>query len=106
MNLMDVDIIMQCKICNCECNGYHHLAMHVKKEHKISSKDYYDKYLKKENEEFCNNSNCNNKVKYIGISVGYQKYCSCKCSMLDPINQANHKATCLKKIWCRKSITS
>lgn len=88
---------MQCKICNTECNDYFHLVIHVQKEHKLSSKDYYDKYLKQENEEFCNNPNCNNKVKYIGISTGYRHYCSCKCSMTDPVNQANHKATCLKK---------
>lgn len=93
---------MQCKICNTECNDYFHLVIHVQKEHKLSSKDYYDKYLKQENEEFCNNPNCNNKVKYIGISTGYRHYCSCKCSMTDPVNQANHKATCLKKNMVQK----
>lgn len=88
---------MQCKICNYDCHNYYQLVWHIKKEHKISSQEYYNKYLKTENEEFCDNPNCNNKVPYMGLSVGYRRYCSSKCSMLDPINQANHKATCLKK---------
>ena len=45
--------MLQCKICNKEINSYTGLASHINKIHKISTKDYYIKYLKQENEGIC-----------------------------------------------------
>lgn len=39
---------MICKICNLEINSYSHL-----KKHNITSKDYYDTFLKMDNEGIC-----------------------------------------------------
>lgn len=88
---------MKCKICNLECNSFNILVGHIRHLHKLTSQDYYDKFLKKENEEFCNNPNCNNRVKYVNIKLGYRQFCSCSCSMSDPENQKQHKKTFLLK---------
>lgn len=88
---------MKCKICDLECKSFPTLFSHLKRQHNLTSQEYYDKFFKKENEEFCNNPNCNNRVKYLGITLGYRKYCSCSCSMSDPENKKQHKLTCLAK---------
>ena len=38
--------MLQCKICNKEFGSYTGLASHINLIHKITSKDYYIKYLK------------------------------------------------------------
>jgi len=69
-----------CQICKKELKNNRAISGHLK-FHNILVKDYYDKYLKKdENEHICNNENCNNETNFINISYGYQKYCSSKCS--------------------------
>lgn len=88
---------MKCKICDLECKSFPTLFSHLKRQHNLTNQEYYDKFFKKENEEFCNNPNCNNRVKYLGITLGYRQYCSCSCSMSDPENQKQHKLTCLAK---------
>lgn len=66
----------------CEiCNDYVDLRTHLKK-HKISSKDYYDKYLKKPNEGIC--KHCSKPTKFLGIYKGYRSFCSNLCHQLDP----------------------
>jgi hypothetical protein len=57
-------------------------------DHNILSKEYYDKYIKNENEGICINYNkitsCKKFTKFESISKGYRKYCSCRCLNLDP----------------------
>lgn len=43
---------MKCIICNQEV-GNKGVSSHLRRQHGISNKDYYDKYLKKENEGKC-----------------------------------------------------
>lgn len=88
---------MYCKICNIEVSTYRLLVCHIKSVHKVTSKEYYDKYLKKENSDICHNPNCNNKTHYIGIFEGYRQFCSVKCSMSDSNNIQQRENTCLKK---------
>ena len=63
---------MICQICNQETNK---LCSHIR-SHNISSKEYYDRYLKKENEGVCY---CGNNTKFSGLTYGYTKYCSYNC---------------------------
>jgi len=65
---------MICKICNTE---FVNLGMHLH-QHNITAKDYYDKYIKTdENEGLCRN--CNKPVLFKGLTKGYRKFCSKLC---------------------------
>ena len=56
------------------------IRFHLKKYHpNITNKEYYDKHLKKENEDIC--PICGNTLKFHNISQGYKvRTCSLKCS--------------------------
>lgn len=69
---------MVCEICG---KDYKFLSGHLVK-HNISSKDYYDTYIRKLNEGIC--PVCGKETTWLGISNGYRKYCSCRCANLDP----------------------
>lgn len=47
--------MVECKICKEPFENSRSLSWHLKKEHKIDQKSYYDKYLKIENEGICKN---------------------------------------------------
>ncbi len=83
---------INCKICGKKCNGYVGLRSHISKLHKIPTKQYYDIYLKKDNEDICK---CLRKTKFKNISEGYRKYCSLKCTSV--FTRVQTKETCLKK---------
>lgn len=82
---------MICEICSKE---YKNLGTHVY-IHNIIPKEYYDKYLKKENEGIC--PTCGKETKFINITAGYFKHCSTRCSTLDPNVMEKSKNTCLKR---------
>ena len=63
----------------------------LKKIHKLEHKDYYDKYLKSENEGIC--PVCGKETSFRRITVGYRHHCSVSCSSSDPNVQAKNKAT-------------
>lgn len=66
-----------CKICNDEFNILKGLITHVNVKHSISTKDYYDQYLKKENEGKC--EVCGKETTYRNAGTGYLKNCSIEC---------------------------
>jgi hypothetical protein len=66
-----------CKICGKEFENYRSLAGHLR-VHKITSKEYYDRFLKKENEGIC--PACGKETSFIGLKQGYCKFCSKKCA--------------------------
>lgn len=68
---------MNCEICKKDLISLKSLSQHIR-FHNVSSKEYYDKYLKKENEEIC--VTCGEKTKFKNLSKGYQKFCNLKCS--------------------------
>jgi len=67
---------MKCEICNKEVDGLKGLSCHLVKYHKSDKKEYYDKYLKKENEGKC--YFCNNEAKFFDLTRGYHKICNSK----------------------------
>ncbi len=85
---------MKCEICGDIFLGCHPLTKHIKNEHKIESNDYYDRYLKRENEGKC--VICTSPTKYKDIVNGYIRTCghSCGCTLhrrnlkADPIKSA------------------
>jgi len=60
----------------------------------MPSKEYYDKYLKRENEGICE---CKNKTRFLNLSLGYSKFCSVKCSRNSEKTKEKQKETCLIK---------
>ena len=73
---------MICEICNKEFDNYKGLSSHIRQTHNITSKYYYDKYLKTENDGIC--PVCGKETPFIKISKGYQKHCCQTCSQKDP----------------------
>lgn len=68
----------KCSICDFSSEVYSGLSSHIIQKHKIKIKDYYDTFLKKENEGKC--IYCHRPTKFLNIKDGYKKYCSVKCS--------------------------
>jgi endogenous inhibitor of DNA gyrase (YacG/DUF329 family) len=68
---------MKCEICGKEFKNCKSLARHLR-THKITSKEYYDKFLKKEDEGIC--PICGKETSFKNIREGYCKFCSKKCA--------------------------
>lgn len=82
-----------CKICNEEFNSLKGLTTHVNAKHSLNAKEYYDKYLKKEDEGKC--SVCGNETTYRNAGTGYLKTCSVECRNLS--NEFRDKQSKAKK---------
>jgi len=90
------DNIFICKICNKSFNNIYSFSSHIKNEHKpLTAKDYYDKYLKKENEGIC--PICGKITKYESISKGYKRFCSTNCAHKSSEIKEKYKQTCLER---------
>lgn len=61
---------MLCEM-TCQNKG---MGSHIVKHHHITVKEYYDNFIKKPNEEFCNE--CGKELKFGKLGTGYPKYCS------------------------------
>ena len=68
---------MKCEICGQLCKSYGSLGQHLKYTHNIKTQDYYDTYLKQDNNEgIC--LTCGKPTTFRGIKAGYSQYCSLK----------------------------
>lgn len=68
-----------CKICNFELMNVRKLSKHIRDKHKLLSvKEYYDNYLKKDNEGVC--VICSNKTVYSDLNNGYKETCGKSCA--------------------------
>lgn len=67
-----------CKICNRAFPTTRALAFHISHSHKLSLKDYYNKYLKKPEEGHC--LYCGKETKFLSLTHGYAKACNRYCS--------------------------
>ena len=86
---------MKCMICNQEFNSWLSLSIHISQgKHKIKAQDYYDTYLRKENEGIC--LVCGNETTFMSLSKGYKLFCSVSCAGNDKDVQAKRKQTCIK----------
>ncbi len=80
---------MKCEICGSTKTalgkGLKSLGKHISYIHKnLTSKQYYDKYLKKENASIC--LFCGKETRYRALTVGYDKYCSNSCATKEQMN--------------------
>jgi len=84
-----------CAICKRNFVGSVRLSFHISSKHNITKKEYYDKYLKKENEGFCQNIFCqkeNKETAFINITKGYNKLCGSKQCLVDFTNWRRKEA--------------
>lgn len=76
---------MQETVTCCECGrtftNYATLGVHISKHHKLSSKEYYDKYLKRNDEGKC--IVCGQPTTYKSLKIGYRRYCCNRCVSTD-----------------------
>jgi len=82
-----------CEKCNRKFTTIYRLVRHIH-IHKLSSKEYYDLFLKNEDEGVCI---CGKDTSFCNLKKGYLKHCSHKCSANDPITRTKYKETNLLK---------
>lgn len=75
-----------CLICFKTFKGLKYLSQHIKKDHEMISKEYFDLFLK------CSYNNgkclcCGKSTKFISLSAGYKSSC---CSSCKPIAIKQH----------------
>lgn len=84
-----------CQICGKEFKSLDPIGSHVVRIHGITLQEYYDKYYKKEGEEFCRT--CGKPTKFFKLRHGYQKYCCSACASKNKEWQANREKTYIEK---------
>ena len=107
--------MVYCHICKIYLKSMNAFLTHHRWNHNgITTKDYYDIYLKKPGEGLCQTPGCNNECKFATFTSGYYKHCSRACTKKDPEfnnkivrtkmktgvynnNREKSKKTCLKK---------
>lgn len=83
---------MRCEVCGKEIKNNISLGLHIKK-HGLSSKEYYDKYLKKHPSEGCCEE-CGNETTFVSVGIGYLRFCCSSCSSKNILTQEKCKRTC------------
>lgn len=71
----------ECKICNRSFSSLKSLSLHLWQTHDVKSKDYYNKYLKKDTDGHC--IMCGKETKCNGLR-GYFPTCSTQCGNMNP----------------------
>lgn len=69
---------LTCRICD---KSFINLGRHLR-YHDISSKEYYDTYIKKEKDGIC--LMCGSPTTYFNVNIGYGKHCSQSCAQNNP----------------------
>lgn len=79
----------KCQICNRDFALIRGLGQHIRTH--TTAKDYFDRYLKKQNEGIC--PICGKETRFFTLKTGYQKYCSLKCAMSSEDTKTKSKQT-------------
>ena len=77
----------QCGICGLKYKSTRSLSIHIKSSHKISTEEYYIKYININKSE-C--SYCKSKTRFVSLGDGYSKYCGIKCSKVHYYSDVNN----------------
>lgn len=84
----------KCIICGkiCRPKG---IGTHLRIVHSMTTKEYYDKYIKKPNDGKC--IICGIDTNFNSITGGYTKYCSSKCMWMDSSIREKFTNTCIER---------
>lgn len=93
---------MKCEICQCLVGSNSVLSRHLKKEHELTQKEYFDKFVEPF-EHKC--PYCEKERKFVNISIGYRQSCESKVcrSKNNSLKQSSievknkRSETCVKK---------
>ncbi len=86
----------KCKICGREFTSINALMVHVNLFHKINKQEYYDRFLKKdENEGKC--LECGKPTKFDDATKGYRDFCCVKCARNNVRTKERLKNTLLER---------
>lgn len=86
---------MKCEICNKEFNTYRKLSYHITAIHNIHVSEYYNLYLRKENEGYC--ENCGKELPFLKLSKPFNKTCSRKCAGQNATTKLRRESTNIQK---------
>lgn len=86
---------MICDICNKEFKTYVGFSCHIRQSHNITSQEYYDKYIRKEGEGFCNV--CQKPTSFRNFHIGYSRFCCSKCVQNSEETKSKIQQTCLDR---------
>ena len=68
----------KCLLCDRKFEDFRTLGIHISTTHKMSRQEYYDRFLRKsENEGKC--LECGKETDFITLVKGYRMFCSVKC---------------------------
>lgn len=95
--------MIKCEICGKEFKEYSRLAKHIRK-HKLSVKEYYDRYFKKVGDGVC--IECGKRTNFHKLSTGYLGFCSLKCANSSEITKKKIKQTFLKNYGVKNPMQS
>jgi hypothetical protein len=70
--------IKKCKICGFETKSNNGFGSHIKQNHKMDTKDYYDQYVLNGEKIKC--KQCDREASFNNIVKGYREYCGKSCS--------------------------
>lgn len=79
------DNLFICQICRKEVKNLNGLTQHIRKIHKLKTKDYYDKYIKTDEEGICPCCGSNTKFN----KFGYRRFCSKRCNGIYTLQQTS-----------------
>lgn len=86
--------VIVCAVCGDRFKTTFGLAGHIS-VHNLTNKEYYDKYMKKQNDGKC--IMCGDPTRFISMTRGYTKHCDKRiCSNNDPESIKKREETCLK----------
>jgi len=85
-----------CKVCEKPWKNLFSLSLHFRQSHRITAKEYYDRFLKKKPQEGkCRT--CGGETSFLDSNRGYLEHCSYSCCNSDPIVQSKMRSGWLKK---------
>lgn len=79
------DNLFICQICSKKVKNLNGLTQHIRKTHKLETKDYYDKYIKTNDEGIC--PCCGSITKF--NKFGYRRFCSKRCNGMYTLQQTS-----------------
>ena len=68
----------KCEICGFETKSNNGFGSHIKQNHKITTKNYYDIYVLRGKKVKC--KQCDNEASFYNVAKGYRDHCSKSCS--------------------------
>lgn len=90
---MKLNLSYKCKECGADFKTHVGLVYHIVNDHAIQVKEYYEKYIKSEDEGKC--ALCGKPTYFLDLRKGYRKFCSRTCN-----NKYNHQNPTEEKLTC------